>query len=60
METKGNFVHPWQGGTKIHLKSFSLSIRTLKTAYEEVFQNYMGVAHKQGGATPIEGYGRKS
>ena len=44
MEERGEFRGPWRRGPKPTLTLVSPHIRTLKTAYTQVFRNYMGLA----------------
>ena len=44
MEEGGGFRGPWGRGPKPTLSLVSPHIRTLKTAYTQVFRNYMGLA----------------
>ena len=43
-EEGGGFRGPWGRGPKPTLSLVSPHIRTLKTAYTQVFRNYMGLA----------------
>ena len=43
-EEVGGFRGPWRRGPKPTLTLVSPHIRTLKTAYTQVFRNYMGLA----------------
>ena len=46
MVEEGGCRGPWRRGPKPTLTLVSPHIRTLKTAYVEVFGNYMGLAQK--------------
>ena len=46
MEEEGGFRGPWRRGVKPTLTLVSPHIRTLKTAYNQVFRNFMGLARK--------------
>ena len=46
MEEEGGFRGPWRRGPKPTLTLVFPHIRTLKTAYNQVFRNYMGLTQK--------------
>ena len=46
-EEGGGFRGPWRRGPKPTLTLVSPHIRTLKTAYIDVFRNYMGLAENK-------------